>query len=102
MHTHKGKIGRLPAAIREQLNQRLLDGQTGAMVLPWLNSLTAVQTLLAARFNGEPVNDQNLTNWRTGGYAQWQKQQERRAVVQELAEEGQELDPRIGDPGNPA
>jgi len=92
MNTHKGKIGRLPTAVREQLNQRLLDGETGAMVLPWLNSLPAVKTLLANRFNGEPVNDQNLTNWRAGGYVQWQKQQERRAIVQELAEEGRELE----------
>ena len=92
MSTHNGKIGRLPSELREQLNQRLFNGETSVTLLPWLNALPAVQTLLAERFAGEPVNDQNLTNWRTGGYEQWQKLQERRAILRELAEEDQELD----------
>jgi len=93
MKPPNGKIGRMPLRLREQLNQRLFDGETGVTLLPWLNGLPAMQTLLAADFNGEPVNDQNLSNWRTGGYVQWQKQQERRALVRDLAEEDDELDP---------
>jgi hypothetical protein len=92
MRTHNGKIGRLPFAIREQLNQRLQDGETAASLLPWLNALPAVKTLLAARFDGGPVNEQNLSNWRNGGYEHWQKQQERRAIVRDLAEEDDELE----------
>jgi len=92
MNIHKGKIGRLPATIRDQLNQRLLDGESASTLLPWLNALPVVQALLAARFAGEPVSEQNLSNWRAGGYVQWQKQQERRAIVAELAEDDRELD----------
>ncbi len=93
MKPHNGKIGRLPVAIREQLNQRLFDGETGVTLLPWLNELPAVQALLAASFAGEPVSDQNLSNWRTGGYVQWQKQQERRAALRAVSEEDDDLDP---------
>jgi hypothetical protein len=92
MSTHNGKIGRLPSEIREQLNQRLFDGETASSLLPWLNSLPAMQTILASRFAGEPVSEQNLSQWRIGGYVQWQKQQERRAIVAELAAEDRELD----------
>jgi len=92
MNIHKGKIGRLPATIRDQLNQRMLDGESASTLLPWLNALPVVQALLAARFSGEPVSEQNLSNWRAGGYVQWQKQKERCAIVRELAGEDQELD----------
>ena len=92
MKPHNGKIGRLPFPIREQLNQRLLNGETGVTLLPWLNELPAVKTCLASLFKGEPVNNQNLSNWRSGGFVQWQKQQERRAIVRDLAEADDELD----------
>jgi len=92
MSTHNGKIGRLPAEIREQLNQRLFDGEAASTLLPWLNSLPVMQTILAERFSGQAVSEQNLSQWRTGGYEQWLKQQERRALIAELAEEDRELD----------
>ena len=34
-----GKIARLPHDIREQLNRRLLDGQSGTEILQWVNEL---------------------------------------------------------------
>jgi hypothetical protein len=98
MSTHNGKIGRLPSEIREQLNQRLFDGETATTLLPWLNSLPAMQTLLAERFAGQPVSEQNLSQWRTGGYEQWQKQQERRAIAAELAQEDLEMDGASASP----
>ena len=91
MSTHNGKIGRLPSALRDQLNQRLTDGETATTLLPWLNSQPATLALLADRFNGEPVSEQNLSQWRKGGYVQWQKNRERRAIVEELAEADGEL-----------
>jgi hypothetical protein len=33
--TRKGKIARLPAAIREELNQRLLDSEQGKQLIVW-------------------------------------------------------------------
>ncbi len=35
--TGNGKIARLPRAIRDELNRRMGDGQTGQELLPWLN-----------------------------------------------------------------
>jgi len=35
--TRNGKIARLPLGIRQQLNQRLLDGQQGKLLVLWLN-----------------------------------------------------------------
>jgi len=66
-----GKIARLPDDIREQLNQRLFDGQGGTEVLAWLNELPAVKEILAAQFSGVPVNHENLSNWRHSGYERW-------------------------------
>ncbi|MGA2177552.1 MAG: hypothetical protein ABSH38_21465 [Verrucomicrobiota bacterium] len=65
--TRNGRIARLPLAIRQQLNQRLQDGEIGARLLEWLNSLPEVQAVLAAHFNGQPSNDPNLTDWKQGG-----------------------------------
>lgn len=41
-----GKIARFPIAVREELNTRMRDGQTGLEILPWLNALSEVQTVL--------------------------------------------------------
>jgi hypothetical protein len=40
--TRNGKIARLPAATREELNQRLLDGERGKHLVLWLNGLPQV------------------------------------------------------------
>ena len=82
--THNGKIARLPRDIREELNQRLDDGEPGGCLLEWLNSLSA-------DFGGGRINAQNLSNWRKGGFQHWLRQQERRNLVRELAENTKEL-----------
>ena len=89
--THNGKIGRLPHNIREELNQRLENGQSARPILQWLNALPEVQDVLASRFSGSRISEQNLTNWRQGGYLQWLKQQERREIVRELTENAADL-----------
>ena len=89
MSAHNGKIGRLPGAIREQLNQRLADGEPARTALPWLNALPEVQSVLAAQFAGQPVSETNLSRWRTGGYQLWLQEQERRAIVRQLSAEVQ-------------
>jgi hypothetical protein len=91
IQTRNGKIARLPQVIREQLNRRLDDGEPGEGLLEWLNTLPAVQAVLAAEFGGSRINAQNLSNWRKGGYQHWQKQQERRANVRQLTEDAKEL-----------
>jgi hypothetical protein len=65
--TRNGKIARLPKVIREELNQRLDNGEQGGPLLKWLNSLPKVLALMTAEFGGKPVNKQSLSEWRRGG-----------------------------------
>jgi hypothetical protein len=70
--TRNGKIARLPAAIREELNQRLLDGEQGKPLVVWLNSLPRVQALLKDKFQGTPISEVNLSHWKNGGFPAWE------------------------------
>ena len=81
-----GKIGRLPHALREQLNRRLLDSEPGDTLLAWLNALPEVKTMLRQQFATNPViSKQNLSDWRGGGFAAWQTRQEIIFTAQDLA-----------------
>ena len=75
MRTRNGKIARLPHSIREQLNQRLEDGEQAKDLIDWLNSLPEVQTVLKDHFVGHPINPVNMTQWKKGGFLDWQQQQ---------------------------
>jgi hypothetical protein len=81
-----GKIDQLPAALRHEVCERLEDGQTGAEILPWLNGLPAVKKHLATKFKGDPITDQNLSNWRTGGFQTWRARREKTQRTRELAD----------------
>lgn len=83
---HKGKIGRLPAAIRDELNRRLFDGQPASRILPWLNGLPEVKDILQEDFEGLAVNDQNLSEWRNGGFKAWVRRRETVSNTRELAD----------------
>lgn len=83
---HKGKIGGLPFSIRKEVNLRLRDGQTGAQLLPWLNAQEKVQQILADRFAGAPITDQNLSEWRNGGYRKWLDEEDKVERTRALAE----------------
>jgi len=89
--TRKGKIARLPREIREELNRRLEDGAAGEPLLDWLNTLPEVQSVVAGQFAGVPISKQNLSEWRTGGFAEWQARQEMVADARELAADAAEL-----------
>ncbi|HVY68646.1 MAG TPA: hypothetical protein VHH73_01890 [Verrucomicrobiae bacterium] len=87
MNPRIGKIGRLPRAIREELNQRLSEGEGGEPLLHWLNALPEVQQIIAAEFGGKPVSAQNLSTWRQGAYADWVAHGEAMELAQRLGEE---------------
>jgi hypothetical protein len=82
-HALTGKIARLPHDIREQLNQRLLDGQSGTEILPWLNNLAPVKDILAAQFDSRPINSPNLTYWRQNGFQRWLSEKRRLSTLKE-------------------
>ena len=92
MTARTGKIARLPRAIREQLNCRLDDGEPGAKLVEWLNSLPEVQEVLKAGFGGRAISEQNLSEWRQGGFGDGQRQQQARDHVRRLTDQSEALD----------
>jgi len=79
------KIARLPAGIREELNERLLDGEEPAGIVEWLNTLPAVKRLLARSFASQPITEVNLCRWRHGGYAGWLEHRNTQEAVEAVA-----------------
>jgi hypothetical protein len=90
--TRVGKIARLPRAIREPLNRRLQDGEPGKRLVVWLDSLPEVKAVLTAEFDGRAITEQNLSEWKAGGYRDWENNLERRALVRQLAEDAADLE----------
>jgi hypothetical protein len=95
--TRTGKIARLPHSIRELLNRRLHNGEQGTKLLKWLNGLPAVQEVLAREFSGRPISEQNLSEWKQGGFEDWLRHEKTREWVRALAEESGDLGEEAGD-----
>ena len=89
--TRTGKIARLPRELREQLNCRLQDGEPGVRLVEWLNGLPAVRQLLEQDFGGREINEQNLCEWKQGGFQEWLARQEMLTCARELAANATEL-----------
>jgi hypothetical protein len=96
MRTRNGKIARLPRDVRDELNRRLEDGEQGKQLVEWLNARPEVQALLQAGFDGRAISEQNLSEWKQGGYRDWLKQQERRELVRQVTGDAEELDADAG------
>lgn len=97
-NTRNGKIARLPHEIREQLNRRLLNGEQGKRLVVWLKGLPEVQAVVAAEFGGKPIREQNLSEWRKGGYTVWLRQREALDMARQLAADAGELQPAGAQP----
>ncbi|MCU0785392.1 MAG: hypothetical protein MUF81_15330 [Verrucomicrobia bacterium] len=91
--TRTGKIARLAREVREQLNRRLQNGEQGKRLVGWLNSLPEVQAVMAKEFEGRPIREQNISEWRKGGYRDWLDQQEALDMVRRVTAEADELQP---------
>jgi len=89
--TRTGKIARLPRDIRSQLNRRIADGEPGVRLVEWLNGVDQVRHVLAQDFGGREIKEQNLTEWKQGGYQDWLVRQETLACARELAADAGEL-----------
>lgn len=85
-----GKIARLPLWIRDELNRRLRGGGKARELAEWINSEPDAQVVLKALFAGRPVKEQNISQWRKGGYREWLAE---RAAF----EDGIQLCGRVGD-----
>jgi hypothetical protein len=82
----KGKIARLPRRLRDEVCEGLSNGDTADYICAWLNKRPGVQAMLAKYFKGEPVNEQNISNWRAGGYQDWLADQSRVENIQRLSD----------------
>jgi len=87
---YRSKIGRLPFAIRNELNERIRDGATGSDLLAWLNASKEFKAVMKAEKCG-PLNAQNLTDWRNTGYADWMKDQGESDRIRSIAEKSMSL-----------
>jgi hypothetical protein len=71
MKTGNGKIANLPSHIRDELNYRICDGDPGNELVEWLNSKPDVAEVVNKLFDGTPISEQNLSEWRKRGYQKW-------------------------------
>ena len=104
---YRSKIGRLPFAIRNELNERIRDGAQGAEILDWLNGLKETKRILremgsasGRAASAAAINAQNLTDWRSSGYKDWLDDQKDADRIRRLAEVSQTIATAAG--GNAA
>jgi hypothetical protein len=95
MKTGNGKIANLPAEIRDELNRRMDDGEPGNDLVDWLNSKPEVIEAMKMRFDGCPISEQNLSEWRKRGHQQWLAD---RMIIDELGGLSENAD-AIGETG---
>jgi uncharacterized protein YukE len=93
--SRNGKIAHLPGNVRDELNQRLENGQEGATLLPWLNALPEVQERLKDHFDGAPISKQNLSEWRQGGFREWQIGQELILPARQLSDAADDMEEAV-------
>ncbi len=89
--TRTGKIARLPREIRDRLNRRLQNGKPAKRLVAWLNSFPEVKAVLKAEFGSRSVSEQNLSEWKQGGYRDWLLQQEAIELIRHMDADSTEL-----------
>jgi hypothetical protein len=89
--TRHGKIARLPRAVREELNKRLDNGESGVKLAKWLNGLKEVKKVLRENFGGRAITADNLSEWKRGGFVEWQARQEALEQAREMSAQAMDL-----------
>jgi len=84
--TRRGKIARLPKKIRDELNQRLQNGEPMAELGDWLNKLKSVREVVKSYFDGAKITVSNVSDWKAGGFVDWEKEEEARETLREVQE----------------
>ncbi len=95
----KSKLGRLPFAIRNAVARMLRDGATAKQVCEFVNASPDFAALRRETGCG-PLNAQNVTDWRSGGYIAWCREQQRADRLRALAESAYHIADATG--GSPA
>ena len=94
--SRNGKIARLPRELRDRLNARLDNGESAVRLTEWLNALPEVEQVLRKYFAGRPISEQNMSEWKSGGYRDWLARQEMLAQTRELTADAAELSEAAG------
>jgi hypothetical protein len=92
-----GKIARLPLEIRRKLNRRMADNEPAGKLLTWLNALPETKAILQADFDGADITPQNLSEWRSGGYQDWVREQQNVENIKEVTQYSMALADASGD-----
>lgn len=80
MATARGKIGRLPADVRAEVCRMIRDNRPAADVIAYL-----------AEQGVEGVRPQNVSSWKTHGFQEWARRQERLETMAARREFAREL-----------
>ncbi|MBC8001911.1 MAG: hypothetical protein H7X97_04910 [Opitutaceae bacterium] len=59
--------------------------------MAWLNELPETQAMLAAEFNGRPISEQNLSEWKSGGFREWRTHRDAVALAHDMSDDAEEL-----------
>src|SRR5581483_9230191 len=78
-------------------------GQPAKSLLRPLNADPDVRRCMKEFFDGRPINEQNLSAWKQGGFLDYQRHQRSRAVARDLLDEASELEEevRTGEEADP-
>jgi len=79
----RGKVGRFPKLLRDQINQMIRDGCSYSHILQKLKFTPETAGLC--------ISKQNLSRWKLGGYQEWLAQQEWREDMRERQADALEL-----------
>jgi hypothetical protein len=74
--TTTARIGHLSQAVREQINHRLLNGDSDGVILKWLHTLGEVWALIQQRFQHAAFTSRDLDEWRATAFAEWKLRRE--------------------------
>lgn len=91
------KIARLPQAVRHELGFRLEDGHSGAQIILWLNQQPDVPEILKIHFDGRPITEQNLSDWKQSGHREWLRRQAAEEAAIRITEHADALEPESDD-----
>jgi hypothetical protein len=87
------------------LGRQIEDGKPGKEIVKWLNGLPEVGEILKEQFDGRPVTEQNLSEWKQTGHQEWLRHQQaceklhwmvERADDLENEADGMEISDRLG------
>jgi hypothetical protein len=86
-----GKIARLPRSLRERVNQAIYRRFTANHLARELNKMPEVKAMLAAHFDGRPIVQQNISEWKRGGYRDWLHRQQILEQQSELTADAKDM-----------